>query len=128
MPAQVTLAVTSGPSVGQQYVFTKRTTALIGRDAECHIRFPKDKDHQTVSRHHCLLDINPPEGYIRDLGSRSGTYINGQLIGKRDRAQSAQEGAKLRFAEYALKHGDEIKLGRIVLRVAIAAPASCALC
>jgi len=128
MPAQITLAVTGGPSVGQQYVFTERTTALIGREEECHIRFPKDKDHQTVSRHHCLLDINPPESSIRDLGSRSGTYLNGQLIGKRDRAQSAQEGAKLRFAEHSLKHGDEIKLGRIVLRVAIASPALCTEC
>jgi eukaryotic-like serine/threonine-protein kinase len=59
MPAQVTLAVTDGPGVGQQYVFTERPTALIGRAEECHIQFPRDKDRQTVSRHHCLLDINP---------------------------------------------------------------------
>lgn len=128
MAAQVILAVTSGPIVGQQHVFAERTTALIGREEECHIRFPKDKDHQTVSRHHCLLDINPPEACIRDLGSRSGTYVNGQLIGKRDRAQSATEGAKLRFAEYSLKHGDEIKLGRVVLRVTITSLASDAEC
>ncbi len=128
MPAQVTLAVTAGPSVGQQHVFTERTTALIGRDKECHIRFPNDKDHQTVSRHHCLLDINPPEGCIRDLGSRSGTFINGKLIGKRDRAQSAQEGAKLQFAEHGLKDGDEIKLGKVVLRVAITSPVLCTQC
>jgi len=77
MPAQVILAVTGGPSIGQQYFFAERTTALIGREDECRIRFPKNKDHQTVSRHHCLLGINPPEGSIRDLGSRSGTYVNG---------------------------------------------------
>jgi hypothetical protein len=126
MSTQVILAVTSGPSAGKQYSFAERTTALIGREDECHIRFPKDKDHQTISRHHCLLDINPPECCIRDLGSRCGTYLNGELIGMRERTQNAKEGAELRFAEHTLKHGDEIKMGRVVLRVTIASPASAA--
>jgi pSer/pThr/pTyr-binding forkhead associated (FHA) protein len=128
VPAQVTLTVTGGPSVGQQHAFTERTTALIGREGECHIRFPDDKEHRTLSRHHCLLDINPPEASIRDLGSRGGTYVNGLLIGKRERTQSAEEGANLRFAEHSLKHGDQIKVGQVVLGVAISAPAVCVEC
>jgi serine/threonine-protein kinase len=128
MPAQVILTITRGPGVGHCHIFTDRTTVLIGRDPECHLRFPKDKDHGTVSRHHCLLDINPPEVCIRDLGSRNGTHVNGRLIGKRDKSLSAAESSKLRFDEVTLKDGDKIKVGRVVLQVAVVRPALCADC
>jgi serine/threonine-protein kinase len=128
MPAKVVLTITAGPEVGHSWVFAERTTALIGRDPECHIRFPKDQSHQTVSRHHCLLDINPPDVCIRDLGSRGGTHVNGELIGRRDKAHSAAEAADVQFAEFPLKHGDQIKVGPIVLQVEVTRPLLCRDC
>ena len=49
--------------------------SLVGRSPEC--------DHQIsnvlVSRRHCLLFDHEGELYVRDLGSRNGTYLNGLL-------------------------------------------------
>jgi serine/threonine-protein kinase len=128
MPASVTFTITSGPSRGKQFVFTERTTAIIGRDKECTVRFPKDRDHQSISRHHCLLDINPPDVSIRDLGSRSGTYVNGELIGKREKDQDAEQGSQLQFAEFMLNDGDEIKLGTTILRLHLQIATVCVEC
>jgi pSer/pThr/pTyr-binding forkhead associated (FHA) protein len=128
MPPKVTLTVTHGPNTGQQFVFEERATAIIGRDMECLLKFPKDREHQTISRHHCLLDINPPDVRIRDMGSRTGTYINDRLIGKRDQAQTAEQGREVLQPEIELKHGDQIKLGKLVLQVAVSMPAVCSDC
>lgn len=84
MPSQVTLTVTEGKFKGQEVVFTERTTCLIGRDEDCNLQLPDDKEHSTISRYHCLLDINPPNARIRDFGSLNGTYVNNQKIGQRD--------------------------------------------
>ncbi|HEY7423701.1 MAG TPA: protein kinase [Gemmataceae bacterium] len=128
MPATVALTVVQGKNKGQQFVFDQRTTCIIGRDDECQVRFPKDKEHQSISRHHCLLDINPPDVRIRDLGSRAGTYINDSLIGKRDSSQTAEEGSLLRLSEFDLKDGDQIKIGKTIFQVTIRIAAACATC
>ena len=65
------------------------------------------------------LDINPPAIRIRDFGSKNGTYINGKKIGQRKENQTPEEGAKIKFPEYDLKHDDEIKLDSTVFVVGI---------
>ncbi|MFC4014184.1 protein kinase [Nonomuraea purpurea] len=84
---------------------------------------PRLPDDGTVSRHHCMLDINPPEIRIRDFGSLNGTYVNGNKIGQRDKGLSPEEAATLRFPEHDLVDGDEIQLGETVFRVDVHAPA-----
>ncbi|HAG81306.1 MAG TPA: serine/threonine protein kinase [Cyanobacteria bacterium UBA12227] len=116
MSAKVILTATSGSLKGQQFEFSDRTTCIIGRAPDCHPRLPNDK---TISRYHCLLDINPPDIRIRDFGSKNGTYVNGKMIGKRQPYQTLEEGARTRFPEYDLKEGDEIKLRNTVFRVSI---------
>lgn len=119
VPAQVTLTVTKGRLKGQEFVFNSRTTCIIGRAKDCYPQLPDDADHNTISRYHCLLDINPPDIRVRDLGSLHGTYVNGEKIGQRQPQQTPEEAAQLKFPENDLKDGDEIKLGKTTFQVKI---------
>src|SRR6266404_5248269 len=110
MPAKVTLKVTKGKLQSQEFVFAERTTCIVGRDDDCQPRLPNDEDHNTISRNHCLLDINPPDIRVRDFGSRNGTFVNGTKIGQREAGQTPEQGAQLTFPEHDLKEGDEIEL------------------
>jgi serine/threonine protein kinase len=119
MSAKVILTVITGSLKGENFEFCDRTTCILGRAKDCNPRLPNDRYHKTISRYHCLLDINPPDIRIRDFGSLHGTYVNGKIIGKRHRYQTPTEGARIQFPEYDLKNGDEIKLRHTVLRVKI---------
>jgi hypothetical protein len=107
MTATVTLSVTAGKETGRTFVFTERTTCVIGRADDCN---PRIGDPQ-VSRHHCLLDLNPPDVRIRDFGSLNGTFVNSTEIGRRKKGQTPEQGARLFFRERDLRDGDEIRLG-----------------
>jgi WD40 repeat protein/serine/threonine protein kinase/pSer/pThr/pTyr-binding forkhead associated (FHA) protein len=120
--AKVILTVTAGTLEGQEFVFSDRTVCIVGRARDCHLALPNDDNHKTVSRYHCLLDINPPAVRIRDLGSLHGTYLNGQMIGRRNRNQTPEEGMQINASGHDLTNGDEIKLGKTVFRITIEAP------
>jgi hypothetical protein len=130
-PPRVTLTVVGGKGSGEQFVFTARTTCIIGRDKGCYPRFPKDAAHQAISRHHCLLEIDPPAARVRDLGSRTGTFVNGELIGRRPAQMSDEEGRALTFDFRELKDGDELRLsssGAVTFTVTVYVPVACAVC
>lgn len=122
MKASVTLEVTQGALRDRRFVFDERSTCIVGRAVDCSPRVPDDSDHRTISRHHCLLDINPPDIRVRDFGSLNGTYVNGVKIGQREAGQAPEEADHRNFPEYDLRTGDEIALGGTVLRVHIDAP------
>lgn len=128
MTARITLLVVEGSLRGQKHVFTERTSCVVGRARDCSPQLPSNEEHCQISRHHCLLDINPPDIRIRDFGSLNGTFVNGRKIGQRQRHQSPEEGAALGFPEYDLKPGDRITLGKTVMEVAIHVPAICCSC
>jgi eukaryotic-like serine/threonine-protein kinase len=119
MSAKVILTITKGNLTGQKFEFDSRTTCIIGRADDCYPKIPDDEYHRPISRYHCLLDINPPNIRVRDFGSKNGTFVNGQKIGQREASQSPQEGAKIKFPEYDLNSGDEIKLSNTVFSVGI---------
>ncbi|MFF2120914.1 protein kinase [Kitasatospora sp. NPDC058184] len=102
MPFSVTLTLRGSPAAAR--VFGRRTTCLVGRAAECGIRLAPTETR--TSRHHCVLDVDPPHLRVRDLGSRNGTYVNGERL---------RPGPPGRH----LSDGDEIRVGRAVLRVAV---------
>lgn len=129
MPASVTLRVAAGRDGNPRtIVVIERTTRIIGRANDCDPRLPEDGSASPVSRHHCLLDINPPEVRVRDLGSLNGTFVNGQEIGRRARGQTPEEGARLRFRERDLADGDEVRLGNLVITIGITVVADCRGC
>jgi serine/threonine-protein kinase len=129
MPAKVILTVvTEGPLKGKQFVFDERASTIVGRDQDCTPRLPNDAGHKTISRHHCLLDVNPPDARVRDFGSLNGTLLNGVKIGQRDRGMSREEAAQKQFPEHDLKDGDTIELGKTAFRVNVHVPTMCATC
>ena len=127
MPSSVRLVVIEGDLVGEQFEFAQRTVCVMGRATGCWPRI-KDPELRRVSRHHCLLDINPPDICIRDFGSRNGTWVNGGKIGQRRKGETPAEAARRRYREVDLTDGDEFRLGRTVFRVEIVGPTKCAIC
>ena len=125
MPGQVRLVVTEGPMKGKEFCFDEHDTFLFGRLEDCHICLPNDAK---VSRHHFLLEVNPPEARIRDLGSMNGTHVNGKKCGGREQGETPDDGAKRRHPEVDLKDGDRIQVGDTTLVVHIKVPIACCQC
>ena len=71
----VKLIVVSGKSAGRA-IAVKRSKFLIGRADECDIR-PLSEE---VSRRHCAIVVGPEAVWVEDLGSRNGTFVNGERI------------------------------------------------
>ncbi len=120
--SKITLTITEGDLQGLEYIFAERTTCIIGRAQDCQIKIPDDEQHRSISRYHCLLDINPPNIRVRDFGSKNGTYLNGEKIGQRQKDQTPEEAAGITFPEHDLKAGDIIKVGKAIFQVSIDIP------
>ena len=60
MAGSVSLVVTAGPIRGQRYDFSQHDTFLFGRAPDCHARLAASD--ASASRHHFLLEVNPPRG------------------------------------------------------------------
>jgi eukaryotic-like serine/threonine-protein kinase len=101
---QVNLRVLAGPYRGRVFHFNQPDTFLIGRTSDSHLCLPDDR---FFSRHHCLLEINPPRCFLRDLGSTNGTFVNGH-----------------RVKEVFLNNGDQIQGGETILLVDVGADQS----
>lgn len=91
------LVIASGKSAGKA-IAVKRDKLLIGRSEECDIRPLSDE----VSRRHCAVRIDPGVVWVEDLGSRNGTFVNGQRIAEKTKVYD----------------DDLIKVGALELRVA----------
>jgi serine/threonine-protein kinase len=97
---RITLTVTGGPHEGQVFTFDGHDTFIVGRSKRAHFQLPsKDK---YFSRVHFLVEVNPPQCRLLDLGSRNGTFVNGERVSATD-----------------LRHGDRIKAGHTDLQVAV---------
>jgi len=119
MSAKVRLQICKGKNAGRIFSFTEHDTFIFGRMADCHACMPDDNQ---VSRHHFILEANPPQACLRDLGSLNGTWVNGTKCGAREKDESPEQGAKRRYPEVGLKDGDHIKVGQTELEVSIEQP------
>ena len=116
MSAALHLRITDGPGKGKTFTFAAHDTFLLGRHPDCHVHLPDDP---SVSRHHFILEACPPKAIVRDLGSRNGTYVNGRKHGGRKEGETPEQGAKRKYPEVQLKHGDRIQSGDTVLEVGV---------
>jgi pSer/pThr/pTyr-binding forkhead associated (FHA) protein len=113
----VTLTVTEGDLIGTEYFFDDTSLCVVGRSRDCSMMLPEW--HNLVSRHHCLFDIDGPEITVRDLGSMNGTFVNGELIGKRDEKSLKENTLAASSPRRPLHDGDTVKVGDVVLQVNI---------
>src|SRR4051812_43073451 len=98
---RVTLHVVAGPQTGRVFTFDQHETFMIGRSEDAQFCLPHDR---YFSRHHCIVEIAPPQAFLRDLGSTNGTYVNG-----------------VRVDTVCLKGGDRIQGGETILEVEVSA-------
>src|SRR2546430_908215 len=96
MSAKVHLHVKSGPQDGKAFTFAEHDTFVFGRMDDCHACIPDDPQ---ASRHHFILEVNPPQACLRDLGSLNGTWVNGTKFGGRKSGETPEQGAKRRYPE-----------------------------
>jgi pSer/pThr/pTyr-binding forkhead associated (FHA) protein len=92
----VKMLVVQGRPSGKSLLFPTGEY-YFGRGPECHVR----PESEWVSRQHCLLRVTADGVFVRDLGSRNGTLVNGALV----------EG------ERQLQHGDQVQIGPLVFEV-----------
>ena len=69
----------TGPNAGNRYELVG-AVATVGRHPDCEIAIP---DAGRVSRHHAQILRERDTYFIKDLGSRNGTYLNDVKIDER---------------------------------------------
>ena len=94
------LRVDSGKNAGQEIRIPGKKF-IIGRGDDCQLRAGSDM----VSRHHCQLVVEDSYAAVRDLGSKNGTFVNGEQIS----------------GEVQLKPGDKLKVGPLEFEIVLAA-------
>ncbi len=115
MAEKIIFKAVQGRLKDDEFVFEESGLCLVGRSSDSALRISKEEDMR-ISRRHCLLILDPPSVRIRDLGSRNGTYINGERL---EAGTLGEDPAKLTPVDRVLKHGDEISLGETVFCVEI---------
>ncbi len=99
---QVKLRVIGGKNDGRE-IKIGVPEFVIGRGEEAHLKPSSD----LISRMHCSLKVQNGMVTIADMGSRNGTYVNGQKL---DGAHQAKSGDTLRVGrlqfEVIVDHGE----------------------
>lgn len=90
------LIVLAGAKEGTE-IPLKKEKFVIGRASDCTLR----AGSEAISRHHCAIRRGEKGISVKDLGSRNGTYVNGDKIGE----------------EIRLKHGDTLRVGPLEFRI-----------
>lgn len=93
---EVKLVMTGGKGAAQEVVVTG-PRFFIGRAEDCQLRPRSD----LISRHHCVILQEEGLLLVRDLGSKNGTFVNGQRV----------------VTEAELHAGDVLKIGPLEFEV-----------
>ncbi|HEX7518309.1 MAG TPA: FHA domain-containing protein [Chthoniobacterales bacterium] len=89
MQNRVRLEIIDGPLKGKKFEFAEHDTFIFGRASDCHAHL---SDDTLVSRHHFILEVNPPLARLRDLGSLNATHVNNRKCGGRNKGETPEQG------------------------------------
>jgi hypothetical protein len=120
MTAKVIIDVSSIKGKKRVFSYEDHDTFMVGRLNDCHLCI---EDDDYLSRHHFILEVNPPHARIQDLGSLNGTYINGKKVGGRGENETPEEAiVRYKFPWVDLKNGDVIVTGDTRFTMIIQSP------
>ncbi len=94
----IALTVQSGFISGDPPKVPAGQTKTLGRTDESDFQAPVDAK---ISRVHFSIECCQRSGIVRDLGSRNGTFVNGQRV----------------VGDCEIRHGDQIAAGATILTV-----------
>jgi serine/threonine-protein kinase len=115
MPSKMTLRALTGDLRGQEFTFHGPAYCVLGRSRTCQLRLPGDG---TVSRQHCLIELEPDGVWAQDLGSLNGTHVNGEKIGQRDRDRQT-DATLVAPPRQELQDGDELRICNNIFAVVL---------
>jgi serine/threonine-protein kinase len=116
MSTLLILRATAGDLNGQEFSFNGPAHCVLGRSRSCSLRLPGDG---TVSRQHCLIEVEDSGAWIQDLGSLNGTLINGEKIGQRERVRHG-DATMVQPPRQGLQDGDELRICNNTFQVVLA--------
>ena len=120
MTIHIILTIREGKRAGERHEFEARGEYAIGRAEDCPVRLSGDEpEYLMVSRRHCLVEFDPPQVRVRDLGSRNGTHLNGMQIGRPQHWHFPAEYLDAPCHPYVLRSGDELQVGPTVFEVEV---------
>jgi pSer/pThr/pTyr-binding forkhead associated (FHA) protein len=118
MATVLILRALTGEFRGREFRLTAPAAWVLGRSPSCELHLSGDA---TVSRQHCLVELDGEGAWVRDLGSRNGTHVNGERIGQcvLDWLPGAPTAAPL-YLE--LQDGDELRVCNNVFAIVLPDP------
>lgn len=122
MAGRVTITVKMGVPKGKRVVIHRPVSLVVGRADDCDFQVGVEGVDRLVSRHHCLIEVDPPHVWVSDLGSLNGTYLNGRAIGGRKGGPLTEAESPQEDGRRLVDDGDEIWIGMTILGVEIEAP------
>jgi pSer/pThr/pTyr-binding forkhead associated (FHA) protein len=115
MASSLTLRALTGGLRGQEFTYRGPAYLVLGRSRSCQLRLPGDA---TVSRQHCLIEMEGKAAWVQDLGSLNGTFINGEKIGQREK-QHQSDATMVAPVRQELQDGDELRICNNIFAVVL---------
>jgi pSer/pThr/pTyr-binding forkhead associated (FHA) protein len=116
MANMMILRALTGDLRGQEFAFSKPAHAVLGRSRSCTLRLPGDA---SVSRQHCLIELDEFGAWVQDLGSLNGTLINGENIGLGVRQTREGDATMHQPRRHELQDGDELRICNNIFAVVL---------
>jgi len=114
MATMLVLKGLTGEYRGQEFAVTGPAHWVLGRSRSCTLRLCEDA---TVSRQHCLIELDSRGVWVQDLGSLNGTHLNGTKISKVDPSPSDSDSTYVQTCRQSLADGDELRICNNVFAV-----------
>jgi len=100
---------------GREFAFPGPAQAVLGRSHSCAVWVAGDP---TVSRQHCLIELDNSGAWVQDLGSRNGTLVNGEKVGQNGQPRN-EDATMTQPPRHGLEDGDELRICNNIFAVCL---------